>query len=763
MFALRSLYNYLFETPPTKECYVQDYNRIIAEINEFGADEDGGDNNRHVEESYMPDAEFVTYRGKIIFELISIVTNICEILIRIFIGIVTDLYNDGSGRIDTNYQFNTEAASHLPTIRVGARVSCLARKISKDLTLIYKVNSVDDDDDDDTWMANDQVDFDDIRPGNFVAMETHQRSLKGEIVGKMNGEIGVKVYHQETELAVKLLITEIGCTFNPTAGDIIDLDVECGVDPNNPNVPTLVGYYGLKANDYDVILGRITTFKKKLEYGLIDEKYIFFLDVLQHSNNQNWMPNKGDMVSADVISSHQKIDDREFFWRCTNIVKTRGQKTQNDAAILECHDNGDDAASDDEIDDATCGLTMTPNAKLKAQLDEIISKKRLKMIVDNKSDRPHRIGEATFSNEIIASQIECNQLYRPHTIQAGGRVVYDITVIGKMRGLFKLKMDFIIDNKHVMRRCITIDVKSVEESSRSARVSHSKAYTKKVYTQRGETIKGIRPVDSPHFIDIRLDRFEVPPSMFEQSITCSENHEIDEKYAKLFSSLSVKNYGDFFHHLLYFEEIHMRHEFRMYDQDRGHFHFAGEYLAYEMDKNVFECRPSIIIGDTIEAHSLIQTTDKASNDSTSNYQGFIHRIDRKRLLLKFAPDFHAIYRGEDYKLIFNFSRSKYIKQHNAIERIAKKMKGNGFAFLFPTSIKSAKQLQLEVQYINGQMILDFPRLTLKWFNKNLNDIQRQAVFNVLRGEVKMCPYIVFGPPVSRLSRPFFCDIFLNLK
>lgn len=45
------------------------------------------------------------------------------------------------------------------------------------------------------------------------------------------------------------------------------------------------------------------------------QKYIFLMDVLQHSANQNYVPNVEDTVSANVISSHQKVDDHELFFQ----------------------------------------------------------------------------------------------------------------------------------------------------------------------------------------------------------------------------------------------------------------------------------------------------------------------------------------------------------------------------------------------------------------------------------------------------------------
>lgn len=658
------------------------------------------------------------------------------------IGTVTHLYANGKGRIDRQYMFNHEAVMNLK-LKAGDKVTCTARKLSEDQIVIYKINTIDED----SWTA-DERELANIVPNDPVPMETYQKILIGEIKAKMNGEIFISTDPKP----IRLLITEIGCHFNPTVGDQVEVEVEFGISCDNPDEHTAIGYYGMKAIDEKFVTGKITTFKKRLEYGLIDEKYIFFMDVLQNSANQNCVPNVGDTISSCVISSHQKVDDREFFFRCFNFLRTSSaKKAISGNEVIEIEE------SDDEIDNDVCGLILTKNSALTVTLDGMQAKKRIELVVENPTDRTHRISQAAFHNQLIASQIECNELYRYFNVVAGNRFVYGIEVTGKIRGLSKLKIDFKIDNKHLVRRCINIEVKANEEIC-GTRVSHSKAYTKKIYSERCDVVKGIRPVDSPHFIDIRLDRFEVPHQLFEQSMASGDSFELDTKYADLFSTLHVKNYGEFFHALLYFEEIYMRHEFRTYDQDRGHFIRAGEYLAYKMHKNVFECRPSIIIGDMIYAQSLLQS-DSLQNE-TNQFQGFIHRIKKNQLLLKFSDEFQSKYLGEDYKIIFKFARTKYVKQHNAIERIAKKMKQNGFEFLFPTAVKSGKE-QLDVQLVDGEMVLKFPKQSILWHDAKLNEIQKRAVFNVLRGEVRMCPYIVFGPPVSKLTTANQKDVFFT--
>lgn len=648
---------------------------------------------------------------------------------------MTNVYSDGSGRIDEKNMFSNEAASRLQ-LKVGDRVSYTARYLSEDQpVLIYKINSKEES----AWECNN---FDYSSSGETLPLNVRIKFLHGKVTCKLNGEIAIESKYLKNH--IKLNITDSGCHFNPREGDQIELEAKIAVNPDDCNDCTILEFYGIKANDSKTVkAGKITSFKKRLSYGLVDEKYIFFLDVLQHSDNQNMVPNIGDTVSCDVITSDQKTaTGDQFYWRCINLVKIRSA-IPNGLAVTPQEMPIND--TEDEIDIADCGIRMTKNDALKVTLDATFPQKQIKLVAENLSNKSHKISQVKFNHSILDSQIKCDALYLSHTIQAGGRFIYRIEVSGKFPGLHKLQADFQIDDKHWMRRCFTIDVKYIDEKP-STTVNRSKAYTKKIYTELRDVVKGVRPVNSPHFVDFRLERFEVPKQLSDEWALSIERYDIDDDSAGVLSHLTPSNYASYFHRLLHFEEIFMRHEFRMYDQDRGHFYREGEFLVFEMDKNVSECRPSIIIGDMILAENLLNTKGEQAQ-----YQGFIHRIRKKCLLLKFDEEFHVNYRGEDMKLIFKFSRSKFIKPHNAIERIAKKMRrdvrdGRNLHYLFPNHIQTGR-LQIQVELKNGQMeVAHIKNNELPWFNENLNDIQKLAVVNVLRGEVKMSPYLVFGPP-----------------
>lgn len=113
--------------------------------------------------------------------------------------------------------------------------------------------------------------------------------------------------------------------------------------------------------------------------------------------------------------------------------------------------------------------------------------------------------------------------------------------------------------------------------------------------------------------------------------------------------------------------------------------------------------------------------------------------------MKFDEDFSSRYQGQDYGIIFKFSRSKFIKQHNGVLRVEKLAKDSP-QLLFPDRIVTQKKCQFDVQLVNGELELNQQKRPLKWLNPKLNQIQKKAVLNILRGESRPMPYVIFGPP-----------------
>lgn len=102
--------------------------------------------------------------------------------------------------------------------------------------------------------------------------------------------------------------------------------------------------------------------------------------------------------------------------------------------------------------------------------------------------------------------------------------------------------------------------------------------------------------------------------------------------------------------------------------------------------------------------------------------------------------------------------------HDAIDRAIDNL---GFKWVFPSSV-SEKQTQVEFEVQNGSVdprdtsntnlnqfqkdidsngyVISSCKPELMWYSKNLNERQKMAVINVLKGQGRPLPYIVFGPP-----------------
>lgn len=80
---------------------------------------------------------------------------------------------------------------------------------------------------------------------------------------------------------------------------------------------------------------------------------------------------------------------------------------------------------------------------------------------------------------------------------------------------------------------------------------------------------------------------------------------------------------------------------------------------------------------------------------------------------------------------FQIKRLNFVRQHIAIEIAVK----NGCIDLLIPPFNVEQRVQKRHDYVK-----------LKWFNRDLDPYQQDAVKRVLGGEARPIPYIIFGPP-----------------
>ncbi|XP_030759225.1 probable RNA helicase armi, partial [Sitophilus oryzae] len=146
------------------------------------------------------------------------------------------------------------------------------------------------------------------------------------------------------------------------------------------------------------------------------------------------------------------------------------------------------------------------------------------------------------------------------------------------------------------------------------------------------------------------------------------------------------NYEEKFHTLLHMDEIVQLMHMRRYNQDRVCFIPNGEFLMLEIE-NLAERRPSIVIGDRIQASDPLGHTNEI-------YEGNVTKVGAKHVYLKFSELFHQMYNGEDYTIRVIPGRASYKRQHHAVFLISRNLGRN---WLFPAKIEE-KNAQIEFWY-----------------------------------------------------------------
>lgn len=387
---------------------------------------------------------------------------------------------------------------------------------------------------------------------------------------------------------------------------------------------------------------------------------------------------------------------------------------------------------------------------------------QLSINIHNGADEPHTLVRSRFTSTPGQSQL---RLVRPNvnhkfTIQPGQNVEYVFEATAKLYGHCTENIVFQFGPQLSIMRHIHLSLDDQTGATRSigtgSNVYRNKTYTHSVWTrQTRDVIPGVRLNERANFVAVKLGSWDVPRKLSDAVLANFSRTEIDEQLGQLLpcfgQTLAFGTYEKCMHNLLHLEEIQLFHNIRRYDRERAHFRREHEFLSLAVP-NMAETRPSLVLGDYVIATNPWANDAAGSGGAkTEDYRGDIHRVLGDRVLLKFNENFHSSYNGEDWKLTFHFSRMSLRKCHYAVQRTVEKM---GETFLFPHKLSKNASVQLDVELdADGRLVHggggdcdQAARPPLPWFNANLNAVQKEAVKNVLRGEARPMPYVIFGPP-----------------
>jgi len=188
---------------------------------------------------------------------------------------------------------------------------------------------------------------------------------------------------------------------------------------------------------------------------------------------------------------------------------------------------------------------------------------------------------------------------------------------------------------------------------------------------------------------------------------------------------SLGSYEAFWRNIIWVCEFQAEVDVKSFDMDETRLKKDGRLYTVEVP-GLAEGRPSVSRGD------LVKVTWKGKE-----YHG---RVEQTRLLdvmMEFDKSFASTFNTtlDRVHVRFTFSRTTFRTMHEGSIRAEEEL---GQAMLAPT-------YEHVVEIRRHRLTREMPP-NLFWANRDLNDEQKLAVTNIIRGECRPLPFIIFGPP-----------------
>lgn len=644
----------------------------------------------------------------------------------IFIGTVTEInISEETGIIDDKLAFNkVVAGGFFKDLNVGAKVKYLAHCDNNMFEWVKTIEAILDD----AWECQAEDVVVEAPCSNF---SIEPRSLLGKVVEKQGFVYTVENdSNQEREILFDLHEIE-NDGFVPQIGDILKMESIYKIDESFVNsCGTIVEVISIKPIRKQRHHSRVTSIQ--LDHAVFDDS-TGSTNLIFSTIPEKLFLKLGDEVEIERIECEHK----PFNWRAIKVFKSAKQTNSSQNAVIP--KNSTMTSNTDNFDEDDNEGIIIRNVVF--NIDQSFDNHSIKSInIMNKSNDSLTLKSCTIDSDAKFCHINSNKK-PPFLLKGHENYQLYFKMYPKEEGttLVNLTADF---GSFQKRSVVTIIVNKKQECNRSNGSN---------FGSNGRVIPGQKLKQSPRFIDIRFKDYTIPYNFREIDFTKPLKAVIDDLRTynyQLFRDLTPNTYKIRMTNCLYLEEIAMELAFADYKIERAHFENTTfekvEYLKLEV-KDVNEKRPSIAIGDCIQASPPF----KYSTEKPITYEGNIHKLLTDAILVKFHTDFLRNHKNLDYKIEFKFSRSAYRRQQHALDVVLDKS-GLGLEFLFPIMLDSKPQHELpQVDLeINDKGFLKhrgFDR-EMEWFNKRLNEYQKAAVVNILRGECRPLPYIIFGPP-----------------
>ncbi|CAH0546496.1 unnamed protein product [Brassicogethes aeneus] len=526
-------------------------------------------------------------------------------------------------------------------------------------------------------------------------------------------------------------LDKISIEFIPIIGDWVEIHVKSEVDINITDFSGKI----LEIDKVNAVRPHIkncviTSYNAKDNFGILNKNIYFLSTCLPYG----YIPQANDKVIAEIIES----DQGTCVWRALKILpEALAAKKEQITDVKE----SDLVYAHEHINISSESVELT-GLNLKTQFF---------VLIENISDEVFLIKSVGFK---APSQSKVTSNVQDYTLDAKEikKICCDCESksMGDSRDLIEIDFG---EFKIGYWVSITVGRQSSFESVKCIRKG-----SKYLNNYSNEIIAGQRVTSAPRFCSVKIPDYTLPRKLldifnrFTFRDAANIQSELQAYKPSLFNNLTLMNYEDKFHTLLYLEEISEKLALQNYDQDLACFIRNGEYLMLEIN-NLKERRPSLLVGDKIIA------SDPTKQDN-KDFEGFIHKVGGNHVYLKFSPMFHDSYNGEDYSIRAVCGRGSLRSMHHAIF-LAVKMLGKDI--LFCTQL-TERELQVnlrseEKQITRRQALEKMYKLknktpvketaqpkSIDWYNESLNCYQKEAVKNILLGVARPLPYVIFGPP-----------------
>lgn len=484
-------------------------------------------------------------------------------------------------------------------------------------------------------------------------------------------------------LNISIDLNVVSAEFMPIVGDWVYLDVKVEIDENVSDLSgNILEIDKVRVSRVKTAEGVITNWRSDTLTGSVSQEIFFDKSSLL----LGYSPVRGDKVIVEAIESTQGT----CVWRAIKLLLRSSVKSNDSIEFTLMKFN----PGLHNYQTTLPNINVTDNLTVCSNQFNVISK--FNITVANCGNCEVILKEVR--NEANSPQVfvTCQNGFGVQNLKiAGGvKVVLEAKFKPCMIGNCREVLVFSFEQIGEIGRDVDCTLTGVESSRSMVGVPgryqnhHSNFNMYNSYNLGSRNvIPGTKPKMPPRFIAGHVPSYQVPKQLIDymqtmmekQASTSAISQGLRGLYRNLTdNNLTMNNYEAIFHTLLHLEDLENAIAMRRYDRDCVSFIRNGQFLMLEVE-NLFEQRPSVIVGDRVMASD----PQNRHCQNSARVEAYVHKVSANHLYLKFGSQFQDEYNGEDFAIEIFHSRGQFRKMHHAVYLACRNLGGE---FLFPSKV-----------------------------------------------------------------------------